>query len=86
VQQQNLNTEVSLLAVLISVLNLSAMETIIDSNELGPYLDQFQKLVKVTHLAMPYVFKSVGLLAISNMLAQSSKYELLPRLRSHSTF
>lgn len=77
-QQQNLHTEVSLLAVLISILNLSAIGNILSPAEASPFLTHLQEIVKVTHLTMPYVFKSVGVLAISNIYAQADKGEILP--------
>lgn len=75
--QKNLHTDVSLLAVLIAVLNLSAMGNVLTGNESIHFLNIFQKVINVTQPQLPFAYKSVGMLAISNIFAQSEKASIL---------
>ena len=58
-------TEVSLLAILIGVLNLSSMKDLIKGTDNTRFLDCLEAIVKQDGL--PYVTKSICLLAISNL-------------------
>lgn len=69
-----MHTEVSLLAILIAVLNLSAMGDIVNGIEHMQFLQSLQEIIK--NQALPYVNKSIGLLAISNIYTLSKKVDI----------
>jgi len=71
---KHLHTEVSLLAILIAVLNLSAMGDIVSGIENMQFLNSLQEIIK--NQALPYVNKSIGLLAISNIYTLSKKVDI----------
>ena len=73
---QHLHTEVSLLAVMISVLNLSAIGDIITGVENTHFLHSLQEIININNQSLPFVYKSVGLLAISNIYTFSDKIEI----------
>lgn len=62
-------TEVSLLAILIGVLNLSSLKEIVKGIENMRFLSSLEDIVK--NDALPYVNKSICLLAISNIYTLS---------------
>ena len=71
---KNIHTEVSLLAILIAVLNLSAMGDIVNGIENLQFFNSLQEIIK--NQALPYVNKSIALLAISNIYTLSKKVDI----------
>lgn len=67
-------TEVSLLAILIGVLNLSSLKDIVRGIENMKFLPSLEEIVKNNEI--PYVNKSIGLLAISNIYTLSKNISL----------
>jgi Flp pilus assembly pilin Flp len=69
-----MHTEVSLLAILIAVLNLSAIGDIVNGIENLQFFNSLQEIIK--NQALPYVNKSIALLAISNIYTLSKKVDI----------
>ena len=76
-KSQSTQTEVSLLAILIVILNLSAMEKIVAGIENMQFLNSLQDIIK--NEAKPLENRSIGLMAISNIftLTKSSKQVII---------
>jgi hypothetical protein len=62
-------TEVSLLAILIGVLNLSSLKDIVKGIENMKFMSSLEYIIN--NDALPYVNKSIGLLSISNIYTLS---------------
>lgn len=67
-------TEVSLLAILIGVLNLSSLKEIVVGIEKMEFLSSLENIIR--NDALPYVNKSIGLLAISNIYTLSKSIQI----------
>jgi hypothetical protein len=67
-------TEVSLLAILIGVLNLSSLKDIVRGIENMKFLDSLQDIIKNDQIE--YVNKSICLLAISNIYTLSQNIDI----------
>lgn len=67
-------TEVSLLAILIGVLNLSSLKDTVRGIENMKFLSSLEEIIN--NKEIPYVNKSIGLLAISNIYTLSKNISL----------
>jgi hypothetical protein len=67
---------------MISVLNLSAIGDIITGIENTHFLHSLQEIININNQSLPFVYKSVGLLAISNIYTFSDKIEILPNTQA----
>jgi hypothetical protein len=70
----NLNSEINLLAALISVLNISAVGGVVNGIENLQFFNSLQEIIK--NEALPLINKSIALLAVSNIYTLSKKVEI----------
>jgi len=67
-------TEVSILAILIAVLNLSSLKEIVRGIKNMKFMASLQDIVKAE--GVPYVNKSIAMLAVSNIFTLAGKVQL----------
>lgn len=73
-KSRSTQTEVSLLAILITILNLSAIRDVVQGIENMNFLDSLEFILQ--NQAKPMEQRSIALMAISNIFTQSKDVEI----------